>query len=322
MYNFLTAYTGELAGLFTSLCWSFTSIFFTLSGRIVGSPVVNRTRLILALVMVAGVHWVTQGQVFPVDAEIERWGWFALSGVVGFALGDASLFQAFVMIGPRLAMLMLSLHPVIGTILAWVLLGERLSAAELLGIALAVSGVAWVVTDRQNTNRETGDSLANTDRRYYVIGILFGLGGALGQAVGFIASKQGLEGDFPTLSGNIIRLLIATVTIWTFSALNGSAMKGIQTLREKPQAIKFILAGSVAGPFIGVWASLVAVDRAPVGIASTLTSLAPIILIPLGRLFFKERITPRAIVGTALALAGIVILFLDQEIIEFAERFV
>jgi drug/metabolite transporter (DMT)-like permease len=304
--NLLTAYTGELAGLFTSLCWSFTSIFFTLSGRIVGSPVVNRTRLIFALVMVAGVHWVTQGQVFPVDAEIERWGWFALSGVMGFALGDASLFQAFVMIGPRLAMLMLSLHPVIGTILAWVLLGERLSAAELLGIALAVSGVAWVVTDRRN-----GDSLANTDRRYYSIGILFGLGGALGQSVGFIASKQGLEGDFPELSGNIIRLLIATVTIWAFSAFNGSATKGIQTLREKPQAIKFILAGSVVGPFIGVWASLVAVDRAPVGIASTLTSLAPIILIPLSRLFFKERITQRAVMGTVMALAGIVILFLD-----------
>jgi drug/metabolite transporter (DMT)-like permease len=304
--NLLTAYTGELAGLFTSLCWSFTSIFFTLSGRIVGSPVVNRTRLIFALVMVAGVHWVTQGQVFPVDAEIERWGWFALSGVMGFALGDASLFQAFVMIGPRLAMLMLSLHPVIGTILAWVLLGERLSAAELLGIGLAVSGVAWVVTDRMN-----GDSLANTDRRYYSIGILFGLGGALGQSVGFIASKQGLAGDFPELSGNIIRLLIATVTIWAFSALNGSAMKGVQTLREKPQAIKFILAGSVVGPFIGVWASLVAVDRAPVGIASTLTSLAPIILIPLSRLFFKERITQRAVMGTVLALAGIVILFLD-----------
>jgi drug/metabolite transporter (DMT)-like permease len=304
--NLLTAYTGELAGLFTSLCWSFTSIFFTLSGRIVGSPVVNRTRLIFALVMVAGVHWVTQGQVFPVDAEIERWGWFALSGVMGFALGDASLFQAFVMIGPRLAMLMLSLHPVIGTILAWVLLGERLSAAELLGIALAVSGVAWVVTDRRN-----GDSLANTDRRYYSIGILFGLGGALGQSVGFIASKQGLKGDFPELSGNLIRLLIATATIWAFSALNGSATKGVRSLREKPQAIKFILAGSVVGPFIGVWASLVAVDRAPVGIASTLTSLAPIILIPLSRLFFKERITQRAVMGTVMALAGIVILFLD-----------
>jgi drug/metabolite transporter (DMT)-like permease len=316
----LGAYTGELAGLFTSLCWSFTSIFFTLSGRIVGSPIVNRTRLILALVMVAGVHWVTQGQIFPVDAGITRWGWFALSGILGFAIGDACLFQAFVMIGPRLAMLMLSLHPVIGTILAWVLLGETLNAAQLLGIMLAVSGVAWVVTDRHNRNPQ--NSLADANPRYYVIGILFGLGGALGQATGFVASKQGLAGDFSALSGNIIRLLIATVTIWAFSAMNGSAVKGIQTLRDKPAAIKFIFAGSVAGPFIGVWASLVAVKNAAVGVASTLTSLAPIILIPLSRVFFKEQITLRAIGGTILALAGIVMLFFDQKIIDFVERLV
>ena len=115
----LTAYTGEIAGLFTSLCWSFTSIFFTLGGRIVGSPIVNRTRLIFALIMAIGVHFVTQGQFFPLDAGWERWGWLGLSGILGFALGDACLFQAFVMIGPRLSMLMMALHPVIGTILAW-----------------------------------------------------------------------------------------------------------------------------------------------------------------------------------------------------------
>ena len=314
------AYTGELAGLFTSLCWSFTSIFFTLGGRIVGSSIVNRTRLAFALGMVAGVHWVTEGQIFPVEAGIERWGWFALSGILGFAFGDACLFQAFVMIGPRLAMLMMSLHPVIGTLLAWAFLGETLNAAELLGIALAVSGVAWVVTDRHTRDHHNGDNRANTNRRHYMIGILFGFGGALGQAAGFVASKQGLEGDFPALSGNIIRLLIATIIIWVFSAFDGSAVKGIRTLREKPAAVKFIFAGSIAGPFIGVWASLVAVKNAAVGVASTLTSLAPIILIPLSWLFFKERITSRAIGGTILALAGIVMLFLDQEIIEFVEQ--
>lgn len=304
----MTAYTGELAGLFTSFCWSFTSIFFTLGGRIVGSPIVNRTRLVFALIMVSGVHWVTQGQVFPLDAGWARWGWLGLSGVLGFALGDACLFQAFVMIGPRLAMLMMSLHPVIGTILAWGLLGERLSVPELVGIALAVSGVAWVVSERQNGTGPAHDPQQHP--RTYLIGILFGLGGALGQSAGYVASKQGLSGDFPALSGNLIRLIIATILIWAWASWHGSAGTGIRTLRQQPHALKFILAGSVAGPFIGVWASLVAVKNAPVGIASTLTSLAPIILIPLSWLFFKERISRRAVGGTGLAIAGIAVLFL------------
>lgn len=302
----MAEYTGEIAGLLTSFCWSFTSIFFTLSGRLVGSPVVNRTRLLMALVMVSGVHYVTQGTVWPIYAEAERWGWMALSGLVGFVIGDALLFQAFVVIGPRLAMLLMSLNPVMGAILAWVLLNETLSGAEILGIALAVSGVAWVVTDRRN-----GSSLPDAEPRTYLVGVLLGLGGALGQAVGFIASKQGLTDNFPALSGNMMRLITATTVIWLLTALNGRVRAGFDAIRDNPKALRFIFGGAVAGPFVGVWLSLVAVQNAPVGIASTLTSLAPVILIPLGYIFFRERITARAIVGTVFAIAGIAVLFLS-----------
>lgn len=298
-------YTGELAGLVTSLCWSFTSIFFTLSGRLVGSPIVNRTRLLLALIMVSGVHYATQGTIWPVYAEPERWGWMALSGLVGFVIGDALLFQAFVMIGPRLSMLLLSLHPVIGTIIAWVLLGETLAGVEVFGIMLAVSGVAWVVSDRQN-----GKSMPDGSPRTYLIGVMFGFGGAMGQALGFIASKQGLSGDFPALSGNMIRLIAATAAIWIFTALNGQIRTGFDAIREQPKAFRYILAGAIAGPFIGVWFSLIAVQNAPVGIASTLTSLPPVFLIPIGYVLFKERITSRAVTGTVLAISGIAVLFL------------
>ncbi len=298
-------YTGEIAGLLTSFCWSFTSIFFTLSGRLVGSPIVNRTRLLLALVMVTGAHWLSQGQPFPIDAGIERWGWMGLSGFIGFVLGDALLFQAFVMIGPRLSMLLLSLNPVIGVILAWVLLGETLGVWELAGIALAISGVVWVVADRSNE-----DNLPNRTPRSYMIGVLFGLGGALGQATGLIASKQGLAGDFSALSGNLMRIIIATFVIWAFTAVRGQAPNTVRALRAQPRALRFILGGAIAGPFLGVWFSLIAVQNAPVGIASTMMSFTPIILIPLGRLFFNERITQRAIGGTILAVAGVTVLFL------------
>ncbi len=301
----MSDFMGQFAGLLTSLCWSFTSILFTLSGRQVGSAVVNRTRLALALVMVSGAHWVAQGQPLPLDADLSRWGWLALSGLIGFVLGDAALFQAFVMIGPRLSMLLMALSPAMGAVLAWLLLGEALSGWEILGMALAIGGVAWVVTDRRNGN-------GNSDRapRAYLIGVLFGLGGALGQALGLIFSKEGLRGDFSALSGNVIRLIAATITIWAFTVFRGQASNTLAVLRAKPGALRTIVGGAVAGPFLGVWLSLIAVQNAPVGVASTLMSFPPILLIPLGWLIFKERITQRAIVGTVLALAGVAVLFL------------
>ena len=179
----MPAYTGELAALGTSICWSFTSVMFTLSGRQVGSPVVNRTRLLLAVILVSGVHLLTQGEVWPVHSAPSRWMWMGLSGVVGFVIGDAFLFQAFVMIGPRLSMLMMALAPVLSVGMAWVLLGESLSAVELLGIFVTVGGIAWVVTDRAKTAADDTEHNATaallSDRHSVRPGRRAGTGGRL-----------------------------------------------------------------------------------------------------------------------------------------------
>jgi drug/metabolite transporter (DMT)-like permease len=71
-----------------------------------------------------------------------------------------------------------------------------------------------------------------------------------------------------------------------------------------------VLGGAVLGPFLGVGLSLIAIQHAYIGIASTLMALPPIFLIPLSRWFFKEKITPRAVIGTLIALGGVALLFL------------
>jgi drug/metabolite transporter (DMT)-like permease len=125
-------------------------------------------------------------------------------------------------------------------------------------------------------------------------------------------SKKGLEGDFPALSGNLMRIVTSTIVIWLIALIGGQARANFQTLREHPRALKFILGGALFGPFIGVWLSLIAVQRAPVGVASTLTSLMPIFLLPVGRIMFQEHITWRAVAGTLLAVVGTAILFLQK----------
>jgi len=67
--------------------------------------------------------------------------------------------------------------------------------------------------------------------------------------------------------------------------------------------------GALFGPFIGVWLSLVAVQYAYVGIASTLMALPPIFLIPLSWWIFREKISLVAIVGTIIAVIGVALIF-------------
>lgn len=296
---------GELAALGTSLCFSFGSVLFTLSGREMGSPLVNRTRLLIAALLVMLLHTISFGQPLPLDAGSERWFWLGLSGFVGLALGDAFLFQAFVLIGPRLAMLMMALAPVLGTLLALVFLQEELIPLELVGIAITIAGIMLVIADRNNQSKTE-----NSDKRRYVIGLLCGLGGAVGQAGGLVLSKMGLMGGFPALSGNVIRLIIAAIIIWILAVFNRQLISSYQTLRTHPRALMMTIGGAILGPVVGVWLTLIAVQNTSIGVASTLSSLMPIFLIPISYVVFKERITKQAVFGTLVAFVGMVILFL------------
>jgi drug/metabolite transporter (DMT)-like permease len=295
---------GQLAALGTSLCFSATSTLFTLAGRRVSALVVNRTRLLLAIAFLLLAH-AFLGEPLPLGAEPFRLFWLGISGVIGLALGDVFLFQAFVWIGPRLAMLMMSLAPVLASLMGWLFLDEVLSAGQMVGIGLTIGGIAWVVLERNGT-----DAVGGAHNRQYLLGLLFGLGAAVGQAGGLVTAKFGSVGDFSALSGTLIRMVSAAVVMWVAAALSRQVGLTIRRVRANPQALLYMVGGAFFGPFLGVTLSLYAIQRTPVGIASTLMALPPIFLLPIGRLVFKERFGWQAVTGTLIAILGVSLLFL------------
>lgn len=294
---------GELAALLTSVMWTFSAIFFTFAGRITGASILNRLRLAFALVFLVAAHLITQGTLLPVNASPERWLWLGLSGIIGLTLGDQALFQAYINIGPRLGTLIMSIVPVFSAIMAWLFLGETLRLAQIAGIVLAVSGIVLVILDRHNSP-ETAKN-----RRSYLLGIVFGFLAAAGQTAGLILTKRGLAGGFPALSAVLIRILIAAAAAWLAAVLSKQTWTTLKALKH-PQAAGMILAGSLAGPFVGVWFSTIAVQLTQVGVSATLQSLNPIFLLPFSSWLFGEKITMRAALGTFITIAGVVTIFL------------
>ena len=293
---------GELAALGTSLAFSFGSVFLTLAGRRVGSMVLNRTRLLFAILFLGITHWIILVIPIPLNAEPQRWLWLGLSGVVGLILGDVFLFQAFVWIGPRLSMLMMSLVPIFAAFLAWIFLGEQMGWVQIVGVLITLGGVAWVVME-QNESK-------NSENPNYVRGILYGLGGAIGQAAGLILAKNGLGGEFSPISANIIRMISAAVVLWIITFIQGQARETLQTLTHNRRGLLLIIVGAVFGPFLGVSVSMLAIQKAQVGIASTLMALPPVFLLPISYFVFKERYGWGVILGTFIAITGVALLFL------------
>lgn len=298
---------GYLASVGTSLFFSLSSIAFTQAGRKVGSPTVNRVRLLMALGFVLLLHTILYGQPFPFDAAPERFLFMGISGFIGFVLGDAFLFQAYVMVGPRLALLVMSLAPVLTVLLAWIFLSEKLVPRDLIGIGIVLIGIMLVVSDRRGGNQP---SLAQPGTRLYWIGIGCAVGGAVGQSVGLIFSKIGLAGDFPAISGNVIRLTSATIAMWLITLLMGQAVGTIRRVRENPSSLRLLALGALMGPVLAVSLGLYSVQHIPAGIASTLQSLMPIFMIPISFFFFNETPTRRGVLGTIIALLGSAVLFL------------
>ena len=263
----------------------------------------------MAVSLLGIIHWVVFGTPIPIYAGAERWFWLGISGIVGLAIGDLFLFQAYVTIGPRLGLLFLSFAPALASVLAWAILGESLSGGNILGIGLTLAGIAWVVLERNSAEKSTQVTRLEGKDKISWKGILAGLLAAAGQAFGVVLAKLGLKDNFPVLSGNVIRMTAAFLAIWLVTVFQRQVMATIKEANHQRPGILLILGGAIFGPIIGVSLSLFAIQNTNIGIASTLIALPPIFLLPIGYFVFKERLSWRAIAGTLIAVAGVGLLF-------------
>jgi drug/metabolite transporter (DMT)-like permease len=297
-------YLGEIASFCTALCWSTNAVLFAKAGRRVGSMTVNIVRLGAALVVMFLLHLILVGSLFPVHAGFARFAWLGVSGLIGFALGDALLFEAYVLLGARMTVLVFNLWPAFAALMAWVLLGQRMGMAKAAAMGATLAGIALVVTEKGK--RAPGDGKP----RRFGLGLVCALGGAVGQAVGFIFSKLGMVGGFSPISANLIRVCAGVLALGSWQLLRGELAPNLRRLQDSRAAV-LIGFGALSGPVVGVVLSLYAINHARyLGVASTIMSLSPILLLPYSVLVEKERVGPVAVAGTLLAITGVAAMFL------------
>lgn len=298
---------GEIAGVLAAVFWTVTSLAFESAGKKVGSLSVNLIRLVMAFFFIGIYSWFVRGFFFPSDATLFQWKWLALSGLIGFVIGDLLLFQAFVVVGARVSMLMMALAPPFAALIGWLLLGEVLVPQSWLGMAITMCGIVIVILKREKTE-ENGEIVKRIKSNYSLTGILLALGGALGQAAGLVLSKKGM-GDYDAFSATQIRVLTGIVgfTILFFFMRRWSK---VWWAVKHTSAMKRITLGAIFGPFLGVSFSLLAVQHTQAGIAATLMAIVPVLIIGPSILLFKEKVNWKEILGAVITVAGVALFFL------------
>ncbi len=298
---------GEIAGVLTAVFWTVTSLAFESAGKKVGSLAVNLIRLVIAFFFIGTYSWISRGFFFPTDASLFQWKWLALSGLVGFVIGDLLLFQAFVVVGARISMLMMALAPPFAALIGWLMLGEVMSAMNLLGMAITLTGIIIVILKREKVN-QNGQIVRKLKSGYSAQGVLLALGGALGQAAGLVISKKGM-GDYDAFSSTQIRVFTGIIGFSVLFFFIHRWPRVFAALKNT-SAMKRITLGAFFGPFLGVSFSLLAVQNTKAGIAATLMAISPVLIIPPAIILFKEKVNWKEIVGAVITVSGVALFFL------------
>ena len=302
----MTNHLGEFAALLTAVCWTGTSMAFENVGKRIGATAVNLLRLGLAFIIYSLIFLIIGRPVFPTDATMHQWVWLGLSALVGFVLGDLMLLKAFITVGARVSMLIMSLAPPLAALIGSIFLNEQMSTLKIAGMFVTILGVAMVIMQKQSN-----DTQKNTKKftlSYSKIGILFAFGGAAGQAIGLVLSKYGM-GSYNAFAASQIRVLIGFLGFGMINLFirNGKMLRRAFTDKI---ALRNLLIGTVFGPVLGVGLSLLSVQNTETGVASTIMSIVPVLIIPAAIVINKEKVTIKEVIGAIVAVVGVGILFL------------
>jgi drug/metabolite transporter (DMT)-like permease len=303
----LMNHPGELAALLTAVFWTITALAFEAASRKIGSMVVNLLRLIAGFCFLTVFVFFYRGYLLPLDATPHAWFYLILSGLIGFVFGDLCLFQAFVVLGARISMLLMALAPPMTALIGWVVLGETLSWKSWIGMTLTITGIALVVLKR-HTSEESNGGFRKVKFNYPLWGILLGLGGALGQAAGLVLSKVGMK-EYDSFASTQIRVIAGIAGFAVLFTVMGYWKHAWRALSMRKPMLQLSL-GAFFGPFLGVSFSLLAIKYADTGIASTIMAIVPVLIIPPSMILYKEKVTLKEVAGAILAVLGVAMFFL------------
>jgi drug/metabolite transporter (DMT)-like permease len=293
-------YLGELAALLTAVLWSGSSLVFAAASRRVGSVLVNVSRLVFALLYMLALLPLVFADIHLNSRQVM---YFAISGIIGLALGDSFLFRAYQQIGARVSMLVMSIAPAISALLAFVFLGEAISIRGVAGMSVTIAGIALVVLSRKGA-ASAGSSLTAG-------GITSAFFAAVGQGVSLVFAKLAFaSGPVNGFVAAGLRIAVAVAVLLPIVFATGRLTRPVETFARDRRALTLTAVGSILGPFLGISFSLIAVAHTNVGVAATLMATVPIIMLPILRFVYREVLSWEAFAGAFIAVAGVAILFL------------
>jgi len=255
-----------------------------------------RWQMLCAFAMTAAGSLATGGW-----RGVEAWqlALLGISSLFGIVIASTTYFAAIYTAGPRNTALLFSLASPFALALGYIVLGETINCTQAAGIALVLAGIVLAIG---GPKRSMAAEATHRSANVALLGIVLGVITALGQAAGSLAARPAMASGIEPFTAMAIRAGMAAgfFIVLALVPLRFLHRDYLFSYRD------FGIAAACAffGTALGMSLLMAALATGDVGIVSTLSSMTPVVILPMVWIRTKVAPPPRAWAGAVLAVAG------------------
>ena len=288
---------GEIAALTCAVFWAIAARLFKQLGQSFSPLALNFWKGLVAIVLL-----LIAIQFVPTPSlSTEVILLLLVSGLIGIGLGDTFFFQAINRVGDSQTLLIAeTLAPIFTAVLAIAWLSEWLTTAQWMGIAVVIISVDMVIRIQRKQAANLFD----------FTGIGYAGLAALCQAVGAVISRQVLTTtELDPANASLIRLaggmaIIICLMLWRKKAW-------LPTTDNTFKIWGIFAVATFFGTFAGLYLQMVAFAYTKAAIVQTLFATSILFSLALAALL-GDKINKKTVLWSVVALAGVVILILNE----------
>nr|WP_281502999.1 DMT family transporter [Ancylobacter crimeensis] len=294
----------EIMAVGAAACIALSAMFISeLNGR-VGLFRLTRWQMSAAFLMTSALASLLGGWG---SISLHGLGLLAASSVFGIMIATTAYFATIYAAGPRVTALLFSLTSPFALALGYVVFGETVTLRQSVGVVLVLSGVALAIRARSPAPAVAAAAAdappvpAPARARVNWTGIGLGVLTAFGQALGNLFARPAMAAGVEPFAAMAVRSGLAAafflaLAVFPFARTDRSPVKA----RNVGLAVTSALFGTV----LGMSLLMAALREGDVGVISTLSSMAPVVILPM--VWIRTRTAPRpmAWLGAGVAILG------------------
>ena len=289
---------GDLYAVITAVCWSSAVILFDISTKNFTAIQLNVLKnfigvfgfiLTIVLFSIPSPNF-SQQDIFTL----------ALSGFLGILIADGLFLESLRRLGSGISAVVSTIYTPTVFIIAFILFSETINLYSYIGGVLVLGGITISVFQPPRTIK----------KRDLYIGILFGIMANILTAYSVLIIK-------PIMKNNpVVYVALYRFSVGLFFGIIVNLIKSrTKTIIQKfKQGLtnQYVILGAFLGTYLSVIFWLAGYKYTLAGRAAIYNQLSTVFIIILARIFLKEPMTSKKVIGVSLAIFGAIIVSLSK----------